>query len=594
MRLTLICVALIVSACGGPADNQTVALPEPAATTSIAPQLPAEWTRGAMVSAANPHAAAAAAEVLGRGGHAVDAAIAAHAVLGLVEPQSSGLGGSAFMLVYERDSDSLLVYDGRETAPAAATPDMFMVDGEALGFRDAWQTGIGIGVPGTVAMYAKAHEAHGKLPWPDLYLSATALATDGFEVSPRMHGWLARLGEAVSLEHDATMAEYLYPGGEPLPVGFLRKNQPYADTLQQIAADGASAFYGGRIAEAIVAKTQEAPSPGPMTLEDIAAYEVRVREAVCGGFRDDTICSVPPPSSGVAHIMIAGLYDHLLPEGEITQGDRIQSFVDAQRLAYADRDHFVADPDFVDVPIEALIDPHYLAERAKQRFAPDASPVPGDPAAVLMMDAAAGLWGADSTMEAAGTSHLSIIDVYGNAVSMTASVGAPFGSLRMTGGFLLNNQMLDFARDPAPEGKPAVNAIAPGKRPRSSMSPAIVFDENGELLMLSGSPGGNSIIAYTTKSILSVLDWGLTGQAAADFPNIIARGDTVRVESNVEPGPQIAAELVQKGYDVQERSGENSGIHLIIVRPDGLEGAADSRREGVVRAVPTAGSESQL
>lgn len=540
-----------------------------------------------MVSAANPHAVAAAAEMLARGGHAVDAAIAAHAVLGLVEPQSSGLGGSAFMLVFNRASGSLVTYDGRETAPAGATADMFVVDGQALGFREAWQSGIGVGVPGTVALYQHAHAADGKLPWADLFQPAIDLASNGFEVSPRMNGWLVRLHQAVNLEIAPTMAAYLYPGGEPLPVGFRLKNPAYAETLREITAGGGEAFYSGRIADAIVARAQAAPLPGSISAADIAGYKLRSREAICGAFREYRICSAPPPSSGVAHIMIAGIYDELLEDPDASQADRIQWFVDAQRLAYADRDRFVADPDFVDVPAAELIDPIYIAHRATERFAPDALPTHGNPSAVLGRDVAVWNYGADNTREAAGTSHFSIVDVYGNALAMTASVGAPFGSFRMTGGFLLNNQMADFARDPSPDGQLAANAVAPGKRPRSSMSPTIVFDRNDDLLMLTGSPGGNSIIAYTTKSILAVLDWGLSPQEAADFPNVIARGETVRVENTSELGMQIAADLTERGYNVQARAGENSGIHIIVVGEDGLEGAADRRREGRVQAVPS-------
>ena len=586
MRAFLTSAVLIISACTSPTDSaidprdSADALQE-----SGSPTTPATWTRGAMVSAANPHAVAAAAEILAKGGHAVDAAIAAHAVLGLVEPQSSGLGGSAFMLVYDRASDSLVVYDGREMAPAGATADMFMRDGEPMGFLDTWQSGFGVGVPGTVALYQLAHDTYGKLPWADLYRAAIELATDGFEVSPRLHNWLTRVQQVVNLDYGPVMADYLYPNRQPLPVGFLRKNPEYASTLNRIATEGGGAFYSGPIAEAIAARAQAAPHPGSISIVDIEKYEARTRDAICGAFRDDRICSVPPPSSGVAHIMIAGLYDQLLKDANASQADKIQLFVDAQRLAYADRDHFVADPDFVNVPVDALIDPQYIAHRATERFAPAAIPEHGDPAAVLKQSATGWNQGADTTREMVGTSHLSIIDVYGNAVSMTASVGAPFGSFRMTGGFLLNNQMSDFARNPTSNGQTVANVIAPGKRPRSSMSPTIIFDENGELLMLTGSPGGNSIIAYTTKTILAVLDWGFSAQAAADFPNIIARGESVRVENSVEPGAQIAADLAQRGYTVQERSGENSGVHIIVVHPDRLEGAADKRREGTVQAV---------
>lgn len=574
MRFPVLAAALLVAACSPPPASTTA---EPAAAAEIQP-----WTRGGMVSAANPHAVAAAAEMLAKGGHAVDAAIAAHAVLGLVEPQSSGLGGSVFMLVYERSRGELVTYDGRETAPASATPDMFMVDGKPLGFREAWQAGIAVGVPGAVAAYATAHEAHGKLEWQDILMPAIRLARDGFEVSPRMHNWLARMGQYVDLQHAPAASAYLYPDGEAAPVRYLRKNLEYADTLAAIAAGGAAAFYVGDIAGDIVARAGAAPMSGSMTVEDIAGYKAIARDPVCGAFRDDTICSMPPPSSGVANIMMAGLYDRLVAD-DASQADRLQAFVDAQRLAYADRDHYVADADFVDVPLDRLLGPAYLDRRAAERFAPDAVPTHGDPFAAD--EAAAFTWGPDTTVEVAGTSHLSIIDREGNSVALTASVGAPFGSFRLVRGFLLNNEMSDFARDPMSGGQTAANVIAPGKRPRSSMSPTIVFDENDEVLIVTGSPGGNSILAYTTKSILAVLDWQLTAQQAADFPNIVARGEKVRVEGADELGKSTAADLAGRGYVVEESQGENSGIHIIVVRSDSLEGAADKRREGTVEAI---------
>jgi gamma-glutamyltranspeptidase / glutathione hydrolase len=265
-----------------------------------------------------------------------------------------------------------------------------------------------------------------------------------------------------------------------------------------------------------------------------------------------------------------------------SQADKLAAFVDAQRLAYADRDHYIGDPDAVAVPLDDLLNPIYLKQRATERFAPDATPTPGDPTKVLGGKPLAGVWARDTTTEIAGTTHLSIIDGMGNAVSMTATVEAPFGSARLVHGFLLNNEMTDFAREVAADGKPQANAIAPGRRPRSSMSPTMVFDANGDLLMVTGSPGGNSIPAYVAKSILGVLDWGLDAQGAADFPNIIARGQKVRVEIAEPEGKVIADDLAARGYVVQEREGENSGLHLIVVNPEGLDGAADKRREGIV------------
>jgi gamma-glutamyltranspeptidase/glutathione hydrolase len=279
--------------------------------------------------------------------------------------------------------------------------------------------------------------------------------------------------------------------------------------------------------------------------------------------------------------MIAGLYDHLIGAAP-SQDDKVAAFVDAQRLAYADRDHYFGDPDSVEVPLDDLLSPAYIKHRATERFAPGTTPTHGDPGSVLHNDPVADLWGKDTTEEASGTTHLSIIDNEGNAVALTATIEGWFGSSRWAGGFLLNNEMTDFAREYDPDAPPAVNAIGPGRRPRSSMSPTMVFDENGDVMMVTGSPGGNSIPAYVSKSIIAVLDWDMSAQDAVDFPNIVARGERVRVEVNVEPGKAIANDLAARGYDVQEREGENSGLHVIVVRPDALEGAADKRREGTV------------
>jgi gamma-glutamyltranspeptidase/glutathione hydrolase len=327
------------------------------------------------------------------------------------------------------------------------------------------------------------------------------------------------------------------------------------------------------------------PMGSPITVEDIAAYKTMEREPVCGSFRGDSICSAPPPSSGLAHIMIPALYDELLSGSETSLDDKLQLFVDAQRLAYADRDNFVGDPAFTEVPVQQLIHPMYIEHRATQRFAPSETPIHGDPVMVLQLDKAAWNHGADTTVEAAGTSHLSIIDGEGNAVSMTASVGFPYGSIRMTNGFFLNNELTDFSRVASTDSQPAANGIAPGKRPRSSMSPTIIFDENGEPLLLTGSAGGSSIIAYSTKTILGALDWGMSAQEAADFPNIVARGETVGIEVSAAGGQAIADELTARGYSVTGGRGENSGLHVIIVGPEGMDGAADSRRHGVVRTI---------
>ncbi len=552
---------------------------------------PRQWRKGAMVAAADPRAVEAGLEILEAGGTAVDAAIAVHSVLGLVEPQSSGLGGGAFMVYYDFEDDALTVFDGREVAPAAADENLFMVDGQVLDYVPAWQSGRAAGVPGMIALYKTAHEAEGEADWESLFQPAIRLAREGFEVSPRLAGLLAndRLRAAMRLDDEGQIsAAYFYPDGEPLAAGATRTNTDYADLLERVSQLGPAAFYEGPNAQAIVDAVAQEPLPGSMTLEDLADYEVKIRRAVCGEHNGKRICSAPPPSSGaITQNMIVGLYDRL-SEGANETGvtnQKLAAWVDAQRLAYADRDHYVGDADFVQVPTLDLIDPAYLDVRVGEVFEPGATPQPGDPGEALGRGPMIDMWGYDKTDEKSGTTHVSIIDEYGNAVSMTATVESAFGNSRMVNGYLLNNQLTDFSRQPTVNGVPVANAPAAGKRPRSSMSPTMVFDEDGDLFMVTGSPGGNSIVAYVSKTLLGVLDWGLTAQESIDLPNVIARGETVGVEIDVEMGQDWADALSEMGYTVEERTGENSGLHVIVVREDGLEGGADPRREGVARTL---------
>jgi gamma-glutamyltranspeptidase/glutathione hydrolase len=550
------------------------------------------WTYGGMVAVANPYAAEAAAAVLARGGHAVDAAIAAHAVLGLVEPQSSGLGGGAFLLLYDRAADRVIAYDGRETAPAGARADMFMAGDAPMGFLRAWQSGLAVGTPGTVALYELVHERYGRLTLTEDLTPAIDLATKGFEVSPRLADMLARIAGPSRLDDNPATRAYFYPDRKPLAAGTLRDNPEYAETLRRIAREGSSAFYTGDVARQMVAAVGAEPDPGTLSLKDLAEYRVAVREAVCGRTGVETVCSMPPPSSGLAQIMILNLYDALaanappMTSAATFGGVNLAALVDAERLAYADRDHYVADADAVPVPAAELIDPAYLAVRARQRVAPDGVPTPGDPGLVVNDDPIIERWGRDETSEAGGTTHLSIIDRDGNAVSMTATVEAPFGASRWAAGFVLNNEMTDFSRTPTLGGRAVANQVAPGKRPRSSMSPVIVFDGQGALKLVAGSPGGNAIVAYVAKVLVGVLRGGQDVQSAVDAPNVIARGSTVRVESGVPGGVAEARALETLGYPVEEREGENSGLHVILVTDQGLVGAADPRREGRVIAVP--------
>lgn len=581
MRFTITLLSLaLLGACSEPATQQTTETSATPSATVAASTTSNDWDLGYMAAVANPYATEAAAKMLAQGGHAVDAAIAAHLVLGLVEPESSGIGGGGFMVVYERDQKEVHFLDGRETAPAGATADMFMRENVEMGFLDAWQSGKAVGVPGAIALYKLAHDEYGKLPWATLFEPAIQLASEGFEVTAKMAGYLPQLAQISRLDENPGSAEYFYPNGQPLQAGAMLRNPEYAHTLQRIAQEGPSAFYSGEIAEAMAKAAQAEPEAGSMTVEDIAAYKAVSRPAVCGAWRTLNICSATPPSSGAMQIIIANLYEQMLP-ADATQEQQVAAFVDAQRLAYADRDYYFGDPDRISVPVEQLLDPRYIQSRANNPTAPGATPEPGDPSAVLGNDSAA-IWAADKTDEVAGTTHFSIVDNEGNAVSITMTVESPFGSSRWVAGFLLNNEMTDFDRGfNANEAEPA-NMIRPSARPRSSMSPTIILNAENELYMVTGSPGGNSIPAYTAKTVLGIVDWGMTVQEAVNFPNIIARGDTVRVEVDHEPGPALADQLKQAGYNVEESQGENSGLHVILVTEDGLIGAADPRREGTV------------
>jgi gamma-glutamyltranspeptidase/glutathione hydrolase len=566
---------LAVAACAG----STGAIPAAGQPASA----PWRLAGHAMVAAADRRAAEAALAVLREGGSAVDAAIAAHAVLGLVEPQSSGLGGGGYMVVHDRASGRTLTFDGRETAPAAATADYLTVNGQNLGFLQAIQSGRSVGVPGTVALYKAAHERYGRLPWGRVFEAAIQLAEDGFIVSPRLAGSLGPRLQNGPLGRNPASAAYFFPNGRPLAAGDRRTNPEYAAVLRRVAAEGPSAFYTGEIAADIVAAVRAGDIPGEMTLEDLARYRVLVKPALCGPFRVYLICSAPPASSGgVAMNQILSLYDAITRRsGAATPAEKLRDFVLAQQLGYADRDHYVADPDHVPVPVEELLDPRYIEHRARQGFRPGDAPQPGDPGALLRGEPVIDLWGQATGSDRPGTTHLSIVDFDGNAVSFTATVEGPFGSSRWTHGFVLNNQLTDFTRPATLNGRPVANAPGPGKRPRSSMSPTIVFDSAGEVFMVTGSPGGDSIIGYVTKSLVAVLDWGASAQEAAALPNIVARGPVVRVETSSATGREWSAILARAGFEVREVAGENSGLNLIVARRDRLEGGADPRREGV-------------
>ncbi len=558
-----------------------LALPGCATAATDARPEPAQSQAQIYVITANPLAAEAGMNVLRRGGSAVDAAIAVQAMLSLVEPQSSGLGGGGFMTYYDAAAGQVRVYDGRETAPAGATPEMFVgSDGDALPFRDAVVSGRATGVPGVVRMLDFAHRAHGRLPWNALFGDAERTARDGFTISPRLGRFIH--GRAPQNTMPDVRAYFSGPDGALLRAGDTLRNAAYAEFLVRLAEQGPDALYRGPTAERIVARIRTGALPGTMTLADLEAYRPVQREALCGAYRAYRICVPPPPSSGVAVLQLLAMLEHtdIASRGPADpQGWFL--FAEASRLMYADRDLYVGDPAFAAVPVAGLLDPAYVAQRATL-IGPRAAahpPLPGTPPG-------APLAARDATREPAGTTHFIVGDAQGNVVSMTATVESLFGSGRMVDGFFLNNQMTDFSFLPRDaQGRPAANAVAPGKRPRSSMLPAILLDAEGRFAGALGSPGGNAILAYVGKAMIGTVDWGLSMQEAIALPNLIARGGNFNGEADRFP-PGVIEALAARGVEVRPGQGEDSGLHGVILRDGRLDGGADPRREGVVLIEP--------
>lgn len=532
------------------------------------------------VAAAHPLAVHAGVEILRAGGSAVDAAVAVQATLGLVEPQSSGLGGGAFLLHYDAAGDTVTAYDGRETAPAGATPDMFLgADGKPLGYGAAVTSGRSTGAPGAIAMLGLAHERYGQLPWKDLFDGAARAAEDGFTVPQRLARFASSKFPQATLPDARAM--YSRPDGTPVQPGDVLKNPAYAATLRSVASLGPRALLEPPIAAQIVARTHAEPLPGTLTVQDLAAYRPRAAEPLCRPYRIYVVCVPPPPSSGVSLLQLLAILERTdIAQRSATDPQAWFLFAEASRLMYADRDRYVADPDFVTVPVTGLLDPAYVAARAAligERAG--AAPVAGVPPGVVA-DV-----GEDATVEASGTSHFVVIDARGNVVSMTTSVESLFGSGRAVGGFFLNNQLTDFSFAATEDGRPVANAVAPGKRPRSSMSPVIVLDHAGHVVAALGSPGGSAILAYNAKALVGMLAWGLPLQQAVELPNLIARGGEFYGEVARFPQPVLEA-LAARGVTVKAGRGEESGLHGVAVREGGrLEGAADPRREGVWHAI---------
>jgi gamma-glutamyltranspeptidase/glutathione hydrolase len=545
---------------------------------------PAPPSGEAMAATADPRATDAALEIMRRGGNAVDAAIAAEFVLGLVEPQSSGIGGGAFLLFYDATSEAITGFDGRERAPAGATPGMFLdAAGEPPDFFDAQVSGLSIGTPLLVAMLKHAHDKHGLLPWADLATPAIRIAEDGFALSPMVADALKRGPDEMRLREDPAARAYLFDAqGNPWPAGHIVRNPAYAATLRAIAAQGPRALSEGPIAQSIVDAAQRGPRPGTLSLADLRDAQPKTFEPLCAPHRAWRVCTAAPPSSANAMLAILGLYERArpLPAGAANPDDWA-AYLWASRIAYVDRDHYMGDTEFIPAPTHEMISPAYLDARAREidlARAP-AKMLPGAPAGEAMR----ARWGsADS--EDAGTTHLSIVDGWGNAVSMTATVESAFGSQRMASGFFLNNELTDFSFRPTVGGKPVANAVAPRKRPRSSMSPTIVTDADGELVLVVGSPGGSDIIGYVARATIGILDWNLPLQTALDLGNATARFEAVEAEPARWPAG-IGETLTARGWKLVPVN-LWSGLQAIHVTPKGLEGAADSRGEGTVGRLP--------
>ena len=568
MKNILILLFLSVS-CGASAAGFN----PPEASTGVRLQQRATGMHG-MVAAANPYAVRTAMEMLNMGGDAADAAVAAQMVLNLVEPQSSGIGGGAFLLYYSKGKIS--AFDGRETAPSADTPELFLdKKGEPLEFYDAVVGGKSVGVPGTLRMLEMVHKKYGRLPWKTLFRPAIDLCEKGFIVSPRLHVLLSK--DRYLKLNEAARAYFYHEDGSARSIGEKLKNPGLARVFRKIAKGGADAFYNGKIASDIVeaVRTNER-NPGLMTLADLSVYRAVEREAVCGSYRTWKICGMPPPSSGgVTVIQIMGMLSGFdlgkAPETE----QAVHWIAEAERLAFADRDRYLADPDFVPVPLPGMIDPSYLASRASLIEKSEAMKhvFPGKPpGSEKIKTEGAG------AMEFHSTSHLSIVDKWGNAVSMTSSIENAFGSRVMVDGFMLNNELTDFSFLPEKDGQPVANRVGPKKRPRSSMAPTFVFDGKG-LYAVLGSPGGPFIIDIVAKTLVALLDWHLDMADAAALPDFGSIGGPILLEKGT-PLEALRNPLEKRGHETRIMD-LNSGVHGVLRMPTGWQGGADPRREGI-------------
>ena len=516
-------------------------------------------------------------EILGHGGRAVDAAVAVQAMLGLVEPQSSGVAGGAFLMYYDAHNGHVTAFDGREKAPAGAHPEMFLDEhGKPMSYVEAVRSGRSTGVPGVMAMLWSAHRKFGALHWKELFQPAIRSASQGFKVPGRLALFL---GEGSPFPPTNEVRNlFSRQDGDIIEEGDTFQNPQYAQTLESIASHGLEAFYEGNTAEAIVHATHQAPLPGTMTLSDLSSYRADASPPLCRPYRGYSVCVPPPPSSGVSLLQMLAILEHTdIATRRPSDPQAWFLFAQASRLIYADRDRYVADPRFVPVPVERMLEPAYVRLRA-QLIGEHAGPAP--PAGEIPLPR-----GHDATTEAAGTSHFVVVDADGDVVSMTTTVESIFGSGRTVDGFVLNNQLTDFSFVPTEGGQLVANAVQGGKRPRSSMAPVIVLDRGGDFVAALGSPGGSAILEYNAKTLVGLLAWKLPLKQAIELPNLIARGDSFTGEVT-RFSPAVLAGLRERGIDLKSGHAENSGLHGVVRLADGTYvGAADSRREGVARTL---------